>query len=154
MKKKSKPSLSYNMKLSGLLSIFVLFVEKRFRQTHFHNLIWKLLIVVPFATKNSIVFRDALLEIAGNVRLVRIQSIWIIIVPIVVVHFNNGKNWVQNVVYISNERNGTSCSSSTTVASLFASASSLCSFFYFFRLICFKTTTLDKFLFPSQLRLP
>ena len=45
------------------------------------------------------------LEAFGNVRFVSIQSIWIVNMLIVDVHFNIGKNWVRNAVYMSNERN-------------------------------------------------
>ena len=50
-------------------------------------------------------YSEGLLEVVANVRPVRIQSVWVVNLLIFDVHLNIGKNWVQNVVYMSNERN-------------------------------------------------
>ena len=65
--------------------------EKRFRQRRFHNFIKKIFIVVPLAVQNSLLFKDGSLEVVGNVRFVRIQSIRVVNLLIVDVHFNIGK---------------------------------------------------------------
>ena len=103
------------------------------------------------AVQNSLVFREVSLEIVGNVRLLRIQSIRVVYLLIVDVHFNFGKMWVQNVVYISNERNW----GLLLLRRLFF----ICFYhffvllFYFFAIVSFATTTPDKFQFQSQVRL-
>ena len=79
--------------------------EKRFRRKRFDNFIRKSFIVVPVAVQNSLEFRDGSIEVVGNVMFVRIQSIRVVIMLTVDVHFNIGKVWVQNVIYKSNERN-------------------------------------------------
>ena len=112
-----------------------------FRQRRFHNFIRKFFIVVPLAVQNSLVFRDGSLEVVGNVSFVRLQSIRVVNLLIVDVHFNIGKNLVQKIKY-----------SSSAVSSSFAFASSLC-FFYFFGIVSIVTTTPDKFQFQSQVRL-
>ena len=66
--------------------------DKIFRQRSFHYFIRKLFIVVPLEVQNSLVFRDGSLEVVGNVRFARIQSIRVVNLLIVDVHFNIGKN--------------------------------------------------------------
>ena len=99
------PNLPYNMKPSGLLSIFMLLVNKGFKQRRLHNFIRKLFIVVPLAVQNSLVLRDGSLEVVVNVCFACTQSNRVVNLLIVDVHFNTGKDWVQKVVYMSNERN-------------------------------------------------
>ena len=115
--------------------------EKRFSQKRCHYFIRKFFTVLLLAMQNFFVFRDGPLAVVGNVRLVRIQSFWILNLLIVAVHFNFGKNWVQNVVYKSTERNW----------------SLLLLFFFkllflFFGIASFVTATLQKFQFQSQVR--
>ena len=120
-----------------------------FRKRSFHNFISKFFIVVPLAVQNSLVFREGSLEVVGNVRFVRIQSIRNVKLLIVDVHFNIGRNWVQNVSYMSNERNW----SLLCCLLIFQ----FCFFFvlpsYFFGIVSFVITTPDKFQFQSRLRL-
>ena len=65
------------------------------------------------------------------------------------VHFNIGKNWVQNVIYMSNERNW------RVLCRLFLFRFFLffVILFYFFGIVSFLTTTPDKFQFQGQVRL-
>ena len=65
--------------------------EKRFRQSRFHTFIRKFVIVAPLAKQNSLVFKDGI-EVVGNLRFVRIQSIRVVNLLIVDVHLNIGKN--------------------------------------------------------------
>ena len=74
-------------------------------QKRFHNYIKKIVVVVPLAVQNSFVFRGVRLEIAGHVRIVRIQSVRFVNLLVADVHFNLGKKWLQNVVYMINETN-------------------------------------------------
>ena len=66
---------------------------------------------------------------------------------IVDLHFNMGKNWGQNVVYMSNERN-------YNLSFLLCFLIRFCFFFVplfnFFAFVCFVTTTYDNFQFQSQ----
>ena len=105
---------------------------------------------VPFAVQNSLVIRDDSLEVVGNVRFVRIQSTKIVNLLIVDVHFNIVKNWVQNVLYMSNERNW--C---LLFHRLFLIR--FCLFFLpllsFVASVNFVTTTPDKFQLQSRVRL-
>ena len=89
----------------GSTKQFLFSSEKRFTKKRFHNLIRKLFIVVPLAVKNSFVFRVDLREVDGNVRIVRKQSVRVVLLLSVDVHFNIGKNLVENVVYMCNEKN-------------------------------------------------
>ena len=138
------------MKLSVLLSICVLRVRKSFGERRFHNFLRRFFIVVPLAVQNSLVFRDGSLEVVGNIRFVRIQSIRVVNLLIVDVHFSIGKNGVQKVVYMSNKRNW-----SVLLRRLFLFC--FCFFFVFlfcfFGIVSFVTTTPDKFQFQSQVRL-
>ena len=93
------------MKPSCLLSILIIFVKKRLRQRRFYSFIKIFFIIVPFAEQNTFVFRDSPLEVVGNVRFVRIQSIRVVNLLIVDVHFNVGKDCVRNFVYMGNETN-------------------------------------------------
>ena len=124
--------------------------EKRFKERHFHNFIRKFFIVEPLAVQNSLVFRDGSLEVVGNIRFVRIQSIRVVNVLIVDVHFNIGKNWVQNVVYMSNDGNW-----SVFLRRLlhFCFCLFFVLLFYSFAIVGSVTTTPDKFQFQSQVRL-
>ena len=90
---------------STLLSILLLLGKKMFRQRHFHNFNRKFFIVVPILGQNSLILQDSPLEIVGNVRLERIQSIRVVILLIVDVHLNIVKNSAQNVVDMIKERN-------------------------------------------------
>ena len=123
--------------------------EKRFRQSRFHNFIRKIFIVVPLAAPNSLLFRDGSLEVVGNVKLVRIQSIRVVNLLVVDEHFNIGKNWVQNAVYMSNERNW-----SLPFCRLFVSRFGLISvlLFYFLAIVRFVVTTrpLTSFSFKAK----
>ena len=99
---------------------------------------------------NSLVFRNGPLEVVGNVRFVRIQSIRVVNLLIVDVHFNNGKISLQSVLYMINKRNW----------SVFLRRLFLFHFYLFFVLlfqllaiVSFVTTTSDKFQFQSQVRL-
>ena len=90
------------------------------------------------------------LKLLGNVRFGRIQSIRVVNLLIVDVHFNIGKYWVQNVVYMSNERNW--C--------LLQRRLLLVPFYllivlpsYFFAIVNFVTTTPDKFQLQSHVGL-
>ena len=75
-----------------------------FRQKRFQNFIRKFFLVVLLAVQNSFLFRDGSLEVVGNKRFVRIQSIRVVNLLIVDVHFNIGRR-VQNVLYKSNKSN-------------------------------------------------
>ena len=100
--------------------------------------------------QNSIVFRDGSLQLVGNTRFVRIQSIGVVSLLIVDVHFNIGKNWLQNVVYMSNERNW-----SVLLSRVFLIRFYLFFVlpFYFFAILSFVTTNRDRFQFQRQVRL-
>ena len=137
------------MKPLGLLSNFILLVKKKVRQRGFHIFSRKFFIVVPLAVQNSLAFSDGFVEIVGNVRFVRIQTIRILNFLTVDVHFNIGKTWVQNVIYMINEK------SWSLLCCLFLFSFSLffVLLFYFFGIVSFVTTTPDKFQFQSQLRL-
>ena len=124
--------------------------EKRFRQRRFHNFIRKLLIVVPLAVQNSIAFRDGSLELVKIIRFVRIQSIRVVNLLTVDVNFNIGKNYVQNVFYMSNERNWNLLHHRLFFFCFYIFFVFL---FYFFGVVSFVTTTPDKFQFQSQVRL-
>ena len=126
--------------------------EKRFRQRRFHIFIGKFFIVVHFAVPNFLAFRDGSFEVFGDVENVRIQSIRVVILLIVEVHFNIGKNWTQNVVYMSNERNWRLLLL-LRCRFLIRFCLFLVLLFYFFSIVNFVTTTSDKFQFPSQKRL-
>ena len=114
------------MKPSGLLSFFTLFVEKGADEGYST---WKLFIIVPLAMQNPLVFRQGPLEVVGNVKLVRIESIWIVNLLIVDAHFNIGKNWTQ-ILFKRVTREKRTSSSSSAVASSFAFAS-FCALSYF-----------------------
>ena len=79
-----------------------------------------------------------------------IQSIRFVEMLIVDVHFNTGKNWEQNIIYMSNKKN-----SILFLRRLFLFC--LCLIFvllfYFFAFVSFVTTTPEKFQFQSQVRL-
>ena len=81
---------------------------------------------------------------------VRIQSIGVVNLLIVDLHFNIGKNWVQNVFYMSNKKNWSVFLRSLF---LFCFCFFFLFFFYFFGIVSFVTTTLDKFQFQSRVRL-
>ena len=117
------------MKPSGLLNIFILPVEKSSDKGASTQIFF---LVIPFAVQNPYVFRDGSLEVVVKVRLVRIQSIAVVNMLIVDFHLNIGKNGMQIVVYMSNERNWSRFSFLLFLCfpcfiSLFDS--SLCSFF-------------------------
>ena len=90
-----------------------------------------------------------LLEVVGNVKLGHKESDWIVDLLVAQVFFNTGKHWVQNVVYMNNERNW-----SLFFLLLFL----FCFYFYslfvlfFFRIVNFMTKTLDNFQFQSLVR--
>ena len=115
------------MKPSGLLSIFILLVKKVFRQRCFHKLIRKFFIVVPFAMQNYLVFKDGSLEVVGNVRLVRIQSIWIVNCWLLMYTSTLEKIEGKMLFTWVTRRTGTACSSSaaSVASSAFASSVSL-----------------------------
>ena len=100
--------------------------------------------------QNSLVLRDGSLEVVGNLRFVRIQSIRVVNLLIVDVHFNIGKKWVQYVVYMSNEKNW---SLFLRRLFLFCFCFFFVFFFHFFGIVSFVTTTPDKIQFQSQVRL-
>ena len=62
--------------------------EETFRQRRFHYFFRKFLLVVPIGEQISVVFRDGSLEVVGIVRFVRIESIGVVNLLIVNVHFN------------------------------------------------------------------
>ena len=66
--------------------------EERFRQRRFHYFIRNFSIVVLLAVQNSLVFGDDSVEVVGNIRCVGLQSIRVVNLLIVDVHFNVGKN--------------------------------------------------------------
>ena len=139
------------MKPSGLLSIFNLLVKKGSDKKGASIISsGNSLKSYPSQCKNSYVFRDVSLEVVGKIRFVRIQSIRVVNLLIDDVHFNIGKNWVENVVYMSNERNW---------SLLFRRLFHFCFrflfvlLFYFFGIVSFVATTPDKFQFKSQVRL-
>ena len=100
--------------------------------------------------QNSLVLRDDSLEVFANVRFVRIESIRVANLLIDDIHFNVVKNWMQNFVYMSNERNW-----SVFLHLLFLFCFSLFFVFlsYFFGIVRFLTTNPDMFQFQSQVRL-
>ena len=114
--------------------------------------------------KNSLVIKIGLLDVVGSLGLARIQSIRVVKLLTVDVHLNFGENWMQIVVYMGNGRN---CSLFLLLLFLLllflfllllsvsssAFESCWCSFFNFFDIVRFVTTTLDKFHFHSQVRL-
>ena len=100
--------------------------------------------------QNFLVFRDASLEVVGNLRFVRLQSIGVVNLLIVDVHFNIGKNWLQKVVYMSNERNWRAF---LRRLFFFCFCLFLVFLFYFYGFVSFVTTTPDKFQFQNQVRL-
>ena len=103
--------------------------------------------------QNSLVFRDGCLEVVWNVRFVCIESIGIVNLLIVNVHFNTWKNWMHYVVYIGN--------SSYfflfffVICSCFSENNRLIFvlLFLFLTVVCIVTTTLDKFELQCQKRL-
>ena len=102
--------------------------------------------------QNTLEFRVGSLEVVVNVRLVRIESIWVVLLLIVDVHLNIGKNWVQNLNYRSNEMNW-----SLFHILLFQFFVRFCLLlvllFNFCAIVIFVTTTFDKFQFQSQVRM-
>ena len=102
--------------------------------------------------QNSPVSKDDSLKVVGNVKVVHIHTIRIVNLLNFQVHFNIRKKSMQNVVYISNERNW---------SLLFLLRRRVfirfCLFFVlfliFFGIVSFVTTTFDKIQFPSQVRL-
>ena len=99
-----------------------------------------------------LVFRDGSPEVVRNKTFVRIQSLRVVRLLIVDVHFNIIKNWVQNVVYMSKER---------IWSLLFLLRRRLlirsCLFsvllFYSFGFVSFVTTNPDNYRIQSQGRL-
>ena len=83
----------------------------------------------------------------------RIESNWIVNLLIVETHFNIGKNWVQNVVYMNNKRNWNHsflfCRRRFDIR--FSLNFGLC--LHFFGLVSFLTKAPDKFQFQIQLHL-
>ena len=87
---KSQPPIQFTIQHEAIRSAkqFHSPCEKRFRQRRFHNFIKKFFIVVPLAVQNPLVFKDGSLEVVGNVRGLRIQSIRVVNLLFVDVHFN------------------------------------------------------------------
>ena len=113
----------------------------------FHSFIRCFFIVVPFAERNTFVFRDSPLEVVGNVRFVRIQSIRVVNLLIVDVHFNVGKNCMQNFFYMSNETNWCLLLRRFFFIQFYLFFVLL---FYFSAFVSFVTTTPVKFQFQSK----
>ena len=90
------------------------------------------------------------LENVAIVRFVRKQSIRVLIFLIVEVHFNVGKNWVQNVVYMSNETNQSLC---LPLHFLIRISLFLLLLLNFFGSVSYVTKTFDKFQIQSQVGL-
>ena len=105
VEKNSTPKLPYIMRASSLMINFILLVKKKFRQKGFHNFIKNFFIVVITAVQKSFAFIYGPLDVVGNVKFLRMESICFLNLLIVDVGRNIGKNWVQNVVYKSKERN-------------------------------------------------
>ena len=146
----SAPILQYNMKPSGLLSIFILL---RFRQRRFQNSIRKFFIFVPLTMQNAFVFKDRYFEVAGKVRFVRIQSIRVVNLLIVDVYLNIGQNWVQIVVYMSREKSWSFFVLLRRHRFLIRFCLLFVLLFYFSGIVSFVTTTLAEFQFQSQVKL-
>ena len=125
-------------------------MKKRFRQRRFHNFIRKFFIVVPLAVKNTLVFTVGCLEVVENVRFLRMQSISFVNLLIAGVHINIGKNWVQNVIYLTNERKWILFLHRVFLIRFYLL---LVLLFYFFAIVSFITTAPDKFQFQSEVRL-
>ena len=97
--------------------------------------------------QNSLVFRDGSLKVVWNVRLVCIESIGILILLIVNVHFNIWKNWMHYVVHIGN-----SSDFFFVVCSCFSKYNRLIFvlLFLFLTLVWIVTTSFDKFELQCQ----
>ena len=106
--------------------------------------------------QNPLVVRESSLEVVGHVRFVRIQAIKVVILLIVDIHFNFGKNWMQKFVHMSKKRKW-------SILHLFLFLRFPCFyslfwfflvlFFNFFPVICFVSTIFDKIQFQSQVKL-
>ena len=149
--RESQPQFSIQHEAFGSTKQFHSPCGKRLRQRGFKNLIWKFFIVLSLAVQNAFVIRGSPFEVAGNKRLVRIKSIRIVNLLIVDLHFNIGKNWRRNVIDMINERNW---SLPLLLLRLFLIQFCFSFLFFFlcFGIVCFATTTLDKFQFQSQVR--
>ena len=127
--------------------------EKGLRHGCVHNFIKAFLKVIPFTIPNPFVFSDGSLEVVWNVRFVHKQSIRVVNLLIVDVHLNIGKNCMQNVVYMSNERNWSILHLLLCLRFPRFSGFFFVLFFYFFGFVSFVTTNLDTFQFQRQVRL-
>ena len=92
VEKKVNPQYTIQHEAIGSAKPFHPPCEERFRQRRFHNFIRKFFIVVHLAVQNALVFIDGSLEVIENVRLARIEAIWVVNVLIIDVDFNIGKN--------------------------------------------------------------
>ena len=95
------------------------------------KIIRKLFLVMPFAVQNSLALGNCAREVVGNVRFVRIQSIRFVNLLIVDAQGNIWKNWMQNFVYMRNQKNW-------SVFSFFLSFFCFCRLFWFFLVLFFK----------------
>ena len=102
--------------------------------------------------QNSLVFRDGCFKVVWNVRLVCIETIGIVNLLIVNVHFNIWKNWMHYVVYIGNSSYFFSL---IAVIACFSKNNRLIFvlLFLFLTLVCIVTTSFDKFELQCQKRL-
>ena len=128
---------------------FSLSLSKKSREKRFYNFIKKFFIVVPLQYKTLFCFKDSLVEVVGKVKLVHMQSIRVVSLMIVDLHFNIGHNWVQNCIQLSNERNW---SLLLFLCFLIHFCIFLALFLVFSGIVYFVTTTNKKFQFQSEAR--
>ena len=112
-----------------------------------------LFLVIAFTIQNSLVFSDGSLKVVWKVRLVFIESIGVVNLLIVNVHFHIWKYWMQYFAYIGN-------SSYFFFFFFFVKACFSVNnrlifvlLFLFFTLVCIVTTSFDKFELQCQKRL-
>ena len=109
--------------------------------------------------QNFLVFRNSPPESVENVRFMRMQSIRAVTLLIVDVQFIIGKDWLQNVVYMSNETNWSFLLLVRRRRFFIRFCLFYMLFLNFFGIVRFVNTTLDKFQFqrqvgPSQINVP
>ena len=149
---KVNPQIAIRNEASGPAKHFHSLYEKWFRQKRFLDIVKKFLLIIPLAVHNPLVFRDGSVKVVGKVRFVRKLSIWIVNLLFVDAKNNLGKNWVQNVVYMSNERNWNLLLLLLLLFHIHFNFFFVLRF-HFFANIGFVAPNLDKFQLKNQVRL-
>ena len=118
----------------------------------------KFITLIPFAVKNSLVIWNDSFKNIGKVKFIRIQSIRVLIWLRKYPHLKVQKHWMQNVVYMSNQKN---CGIPLVLHGFFffcTPLTSVCNISWFFLeisfifigIVKFVPATFDRFQFQSR----